>query len=227
MKALRVAALLLTLGSVAGADAVLAGCGSTNRARSPVEAGLEREDLVAVSRDLRQAESSLQREMAATRIAWPLVANGLPTSIPPATQSKVAAAGAAATTILVPAPVSEAQARELTGPAAGIASLFGPFRKLVERGWTLIGAAIDEIDSGSPAAARFARENVALYIDSVYDGHFDAGLIGKSLLTGYRKLGGEKAFGATLPQAEVDALARAYSLVTERLQPHPGAKLGS
>jgi hypothetical protein len=227
VKALRVAALLLTLGSVAGADAVLAGCGSTNRARSPVEAGLEREDLVAVSRDLRQAESSLQREMAATRIAWPLVANGLPTSIPPATQSKVAAAGAAARAILLPALMSEAQARELTGPAAGIASLFGPFRKLAERGWTLIGAAIEEIDSGPPATARFARENVALYIDGVYDGHFDAGLIGKSLLSGYRKLGGEKAFGAMLPQAEVDALARAYSLATERLDPHSGVKLGS
>ncbi len=227
MKALRVAALLLTLGGVAGAGAVLAGCGSTSSATSPAEAGLEREDLVAVSRDLRQAEGSIQREMAAARIAWPLVADGLPASIPPATQSKVATAGAAAHAILVPPLMSEAQARKLTGPAAGIASLFGPFSRLVVRGWTLTGAAIDEIDSGSPAAARFARENVALYIDGVYDGHFDAALIGKSLLTGYRKLGGENAFGATLPEAEVDALARVYSLATERLDPHSGVKLGS
>ncbi len=227
MKALRVAALLLTVSSAAGAGGALAGCGSTNRATSPAEAGLEREDLVAVSRDLRQAESSLRREMAATRIAWPLVANGLPTSISATTRVAITNASRTAQAIVVPALMSEAQARSLTGPAAGIASLFEPFQRLTERGWTLTGAAADEIASGTPAAARFARENVALYIDSIYDGHFDAALIGKSLLTGYRKLGGEKAFGATLPQAEVDALARAYSLVTERLQPHPGAKLGS
>jgi hypothetical protein len=227
VKALRVAALLLTLSGVAGAGAVLAGCGGTSSPTSPAEAGLEREDLAAVSRGLRQAEGSVQREMAATRIAWPLVANGLPTSIPPATQSKVAAAGAAARAILVPPPMSEAQARELTGPAAGIASLFGPFSKLAERGWTLIGAAITENDSGSPNAATFARANVALYIDAIYDGHFDASLIGKSLLAGYRRLGGEPTFGTTLTEAQVDALARAYSPAAVQLHPHPGVKLGS
>jgi hypothetical protein len=232
VKALRVAALLLiTLSGVAGAGAVLAGCGSASRATSPAEARLEHEDLVTVSRGLRQAESSVGRETIAAKLAWPLVANGLPASIAQATRSRVAVASETARAILVPPPMSEAQTRELTGPAAGIAGLYRTFSKLAELGWTLIGTAIDEVDSGTPAAARFARENVALYIDSVYDGHFDAALIGKSLRAGYRKLSEEKkgfeGFGATLTQAEVDALARFYSPATERLHPHPGVKLGS
>ena len=227
MKALRVAALLLTLSGVAGA-AVLAGCGGTSGgAASPAAIQLQREDLVAVSRALGQATGSAQREMAAARIAWPLLAGGLPASIPPATRPAVSTASRMARAIVVPAPMSETQARLLTGPAAGIAGLFAVFSRLTERGWTLIGAATDQITSGPPAAAAFARENVALYIDSTYDGHFDAALIGKSLLAGYRLLGGEKAFGGTLSQAEADALASAYSPATERLYPHPKVKLGS
>jgi hypothetical protein len=182
---------------------------------------------MAMSHSLRQAEGSLQREMNAARIAWPLVANGLPASIAQATRSRVAAAGGTARAIVLPPLMSETQARELTGPAAGIAGLYRTFSKLAERGWTLIGAAIANIDTGTPAAERFARANVALYIDAIYDGHFDAALIGKSLRVGYHKLGGEKAFGATLTQAEVDALARAYSPATEQLHPHAGVKLGS
>ncbi len=228
MKALRVAALLLTLSGVASASATLAGCGGTSAgAASPAAIQLQREDLVAVSRALRQAAGSAQREMAAARIAWPLVADGLPAPIPPATRPAVSTASRMARAIVVPAPMSETQARLLTGPAAGIAGLFAVFSRLTERGWTLTSAAAVQITSGSPAAARFARENVALYIDSTYDGHFDAALIGKSLLAGYRLLGGEKAFGGTLSQAEADALASAYSPATERLYPHPKVKLGS
>jgi hypothetical protein len=123
--------------------------------------------------------------------------------------------------------MGETQARSLTGPAAGIAGLFRTFDGLTERGWTLVAAAGEEIDSGPAVAARFARANVALYIDSVYDGHFDAALVGKSLLAGYKKLGGAPAFGATLTQAEVSALAGVYSPASERLYPHAGVKLGS
>jgi hypothetical protein len=166
--------------------------------------------------------------MAAARIAWPLVANGLPaTSIPPATRTAVSDASAAAHAIVVPRLMSKPQARSLTGPAAGIAGLFQPFSRLTERGWTLTLAASEEIEGGTPVAARFARENVALYIDSVYDGHFDASLIGKSLLKGYSLLGGQAAFGGTLSEAEVQALERAYSPAGEQLHPHPGVKLGS
>jgi hypothetical protein len=226
VKALRVAALLLSLSGVAAAGAVLAGCGAGS-VTSPAAESLQRKDLMAMSHSLRQAEGSLQREMNAARIAWPLVANGLPASIAQATRSRVAAAGGTARAIVLPPLMSETQARELTGPAAGIAGLYRTFSKLAERGWTLIGAAIANIDTGTPAAERFARANVALYIDAIYDGHFDAALIGKSLRVGYHKLGGEKAFGATLTQAEVDALARAYSPATEQLHPHAGVKLGS
>jgi len=227
MKALRLAALLLTLSGVAGTAGLLAGCGGSSSASTPAAERLQREDLVATVRGLRQAEGSLGREMAAARIAWPLVANGLPASIPPSVRPALSTASAAARAIVVPPLMSETQARSLTGPAAGIAGLFRTFDGLTERGWTLTGAASDEIESGSPTAVRFARENVALYIDSIYDGHFDATLIGKSLLAGYEKLGGASAFGGALTQAEVDALADAYSPATERLHPHPGVKLGA
>ena len=81
--ALRLAMLLLTLGGVAGVAGLLTGCGGSSSASTPAAERLQREDLVAVSHGLRQAESSAGREMTAARIAWPLVANGLPASIPP------------------------------------------------------------------------------------------------------------------------------------------------
>jgi len=227
VKALRIATLLLTLSGVAGAGGLLAGCGGTSRASTPAAEKLQREDLVAVSRSLRQTEGSVRQEMAAARIAWPMVANGLPASIPPTTRPELSSASGAARAIVVPPLMNKPQARSLTGPAAGIAGLFQTFSGLIERGWTLTAAASEEIEGGSPATARFARENVALYIDSVYDGHFDAALIGKSLLKDYTLLGGAAAFGATLTQAEVDALADAYSPASERLHPHPGVKLGA
>ncbi len=77
------------------------------------------------------------------------------------------------------------------------------------------------------AAARFARDNVALYIESIYDGHFDLAQIGKKLSAGYAKLGGAAAFGNTLTPAEVSSLADAYSEASARLHPHVGVRLGS
>jgi hypothetical protein len=227
VKALRLAALLLTLSGAAGAAGLLAGCGSSSGPSTPAAERLQREDLVAIAHGLRQAETSAAREMAAARIAWPLVANGLPATIPPATQTALSIASGAAHAIVLSPLMSKEQARSLTGPASGITGLFRTFYGLTERGWTLIASAGVQIYGGPTAAARFARENAPLYIDSVYDGHFDAALIGKSLLAGYKKLGGAKAFGATLTQAEVEALAGAYSPATERLHPHPGVKLGS
>jgi hypothetical protein len=224
VRALRLATLLLTLGGAAG---LLAGCGGSSSAVTPAAERLQRADLVAVVHGLRQAEPSAAREMAAARNAWPLVADGLPAAIPPSTQASLSAASHAAREIVLPPLMGETRARSLTGPAAGITGLFRTFHGLAGRGWTLIAASGEEISSGSPAAARFARANVALYIDSVYDGHFDAALLGKSLLAGYKKLGGPAAFGAMLTQAEVDALAGAYSPASERLHPHPGVKLGS
>ena len=88
-------------------------------------------------------------------------------------------------------------------------------------------AAIDAIEHGSPTGARFARANAALYIDSIYDGHFSLAQLGKKLLDGYHMLGGQAAFGTALSQREVDALASAYSEATDRLHPHAGVRLGS
>ena len=229
MKALRLAALLLALGGIAaGAAGLLAGCGGSGSTITPAAERFQREDLVAAAHGLRRAEPSAAREMAAARIAWPLVAGGLPAAgpVPPATRTALSVASAAAGAIVLPPLMGEVRARSLTGPAAGITGLYRTFYVLTERGWTLVAAAAGEIDGGSAVAAGFARKNVALYIDSVYDGHFDAALLGKSLLAGYEKLGGPSAFGDSLTQTEVDALAGAYSPATERLHPHSGVKLG-
>lgn len=74
---------------------------------------------------------------------------------------------------------------------------------------------------------KFARENVGLYIESVYDGHFDLAQIGKRLEKGYHNLGGEAVFGSSLTSAEVTVLADAYSEAATRLHPHVGVRLGS
>ncbi|MGH2905092.1 MAG: hypothetical protein ACRDK7_16135 [Solirubrobacteraceae bacterium] len=248
-RVLRPATLLLASAAVAAiAAGLLAGCGSSSgSASTPAAERLQREDLVAVARALRQAEPSAAREMASARVAWPLVANGLPgaannglpgtanglpatDTIPPATHAALAAASRAAHAILVPPLLRKPAARSLTGPAAGIAGLFQSSSGLIERGWTLTTASSAEISSGSPAASRFARENVALYIDSVYDGHFLGGQLGKSLLKAYTSLagtGGASAFGRALTPAEVSALARFYSPANLQLHPHSGVKLGS
>ena len=77
------------------------------------------------------------------------------------------------------------------------------------------------------AAARFARANVDLYIESVYDGHFELAQIADKLHKGYENLGGPAAFGESLTPAEVNALAAAYSEASARLRPHVGVRLGS
>ena len=97
---------------------------------------------------------------------------------------------------------------------------------LCARGWKLLLASLAQIESGTPAAARFARANAPLYIESVYDAHFTLAQIGKKLLAGYDKLGGPRAFGAALTKAEVDGLAGAYSEASDRLHPHVGVRLG-
>lgn len=83
-------------------------------------------------------------------------------------------------------------------------------------------ATIATIAHGPTGAATFAAANSALYIDSIYDAHFNLSLLGKSLLDGYRKLGGQSAFGPKLTQSEVEAIASAYSISGVRLEPHPG-----
>ena len=138
--------------------------------------------------------------MAATKAAWPLIANGLPADTSAISSAAIIAAAASAAQIKMPVLLEETQAVALTGPAAQLAGLFRSYVALATRGWRLIGAALEQTEHGSPASARFARENAPLYIESVYDGHFTLAQIGKKLLDGYRKLGGAAAFGASLTQ---------------------------
>jgi hypothetical protein len=217
--------MLLLLGS--GVAAVFAGCGAGGKSASPEELTLQRSDLVALSRALKDIQGPVASEVAAAKRAWPLVANGLPRNAVAIGRAPIAAAAQSAASIQLPMLLQEAQTAALTGPAAPLAGLVRSYILLATRGWRLIGAAIDQIGQGSTTSARFARQNVSLYIESVYDGHFTLAQIGKQLLAGYRKLGGGAAFGAGLTQAEVDRLASAYSEATDRLHPHVGTRLGS
>jgi len=217
----RGAALLLL-----GGAALATGCGNSQTANT-AELRLQREDLLAVSHALSGAQASVNREVAATKAAWPSVVNSLPAHTSAAARASIQAAARRAAQLTLPAVFQERNATALTGPASGLAGIYRSFSGLAARGWQLIGAAIQQIEHGSPTAASFARANVPLYIDSVYDGHFSLAQIGKQLTAAYTKLGGPAAFDATLTQEEVDALARAYSEANDRLHPHTGVRLGS
>jgi hypothetical protein len=221
---------------------------------------LQRAQFVRLSAGLRSAEGAVQREVSASRGAWPSIAAGLPRTISPALRAAVGKASASATAL--PEPRFLTNVAQLTGPAAGIAGIYENYEHLAERGWRLTSASIDAIAGGTqaggtqaggtqaggtqaggtqaggtqaggtpvgstPAVASFARENSSLYISAIYDGHYDLSLVGKSLTDGYSRLGGPAAFGATLPQGAIGALAAAYSIPSVRLEPHPaGAAKG-
>jgi hypothetical protein len=225
MAAARIAALILAL-STGGAVAAVAvtGCGGASGSgstTSPAELRLERADLAAVSHELLRIEGPVQREVAAARVAWPGIAHGLPVgTLSTSVRRPISVAGLRARQIPVPPLLGEAGAEGLTGPAAEVAGLFRGFNTLTVRGWTQIEASIQTIGGGSPTAAGFARDNVNLYIDSVYDGHFDLGAIGEGVVREYRQLGGSAGFGQGLTPGEVAELGRTYSR-EDRLEPHP------
>ena len=206
----------------------LAGCGGTSRQSTPAALKLQREDLAAASRALKSVEGPVAAEVAATKSAWPLIANGLP-----ATTSTLSGAGQvkwateAAARLRLPVLFGEAQARSVTGPASQLAGLFRSYALLSARGWKLLDAGLAQIESGPPVSARFARENAPIYIESIYDGHFTLAQMGKKLLAAYDKLGGAAAFGASLTQSQVDALARTFSEDRDRLHPHVAVRIGS
>jgi hypothetical protein len=218
----RAVALLLIGGLAVG----VAGCGSHSSA-TPQAEQLERADLVDVSQALIAAAPAVEREVSATKAAWPLIAHGLPDDIHALPRPTIQTAIERTRELKLPTLFEEGEAASITGPGSTLASLFRGFVTLGGRGWKLIGAAIDEIEHGSPAAARFARANVALYIESVYDAHFELAQIGKKLLKDYKDQKGPEAFGETLTQAQVDGLAQTYSEPSDRLYPHTGVKLGS
>jgi hypothetical protein len=158
-------------------------------------------------------------EVAASRAAWSQIAGGLPQAPPPALQKAVSAASASAQAL--PEPPFLVHARQLTGPAAGIAGTYESYDRLAKRGWQLTEVAIGAIASGTPAVSSFERGSSSLYIDAIYDGHFDLSLVGKDLTSAYEQLGGSQGFGTALTQPEIDSLAAAYSIPAVRLEPHP------
>ena len=228
MKALRLAALLLISSGVTGAAGLLAGCGGSSSAITPAAERLQREDLVATAHGLRRAEASTAREMAAARVAWPLVANGLPASITPATRASLSAAEPHRACDRRPTAAEQA-ASPLTDRAGGWHRRPVPDLQRPHRAWLDAHRCGREGDRRRLAGGRDASRGKTSRSTSTASttGTSMAALIGKSLLAGYEKLGGARAFGVSLTQAEVDALAGAYSPATERLHPHPGVKLGS
>jgi hypothetical protein len=175
-------------------------------------------------------QGAVRHEVSASRAVWPLIYNGLPKRMSARLQSGVKAASDVAGAL--PAPSFMAKQATLTGPASGIAGLYEDYDRLAERGWRLTETGVSGIVSGPISVARFVRANSSLYIDAIYDGHFDLSLIGKKLLDGYKKLqslsrehkfAGIGGLGSALTQREVEALAAAYSIPAVRLQPHPGS----
>jgi len=219
----RAALLVLGLAAIA-----LCGCGGgrTTKAHQAME-GLEREDLAAVAHALSKTAPLIRAEVAATKAAWPLVVNGLPADLSRISRPPITAAAESAARLRTPALFEEHAAVAITGPGAGLGGELRGFVVLANSGWRMIGAAIDQIEHGTATARSFARANVNLYIATVYDAHFGLAQIGKQLLAAYKKLGGPAAFGASLTQQEVDALAQTYSEPSDRLHPHTGVQVGS
>jgi hypothetical protein len=215
----RRAAALLALGATLAAAGCGSGAGSTS-----ADLRLQREDLIATARALSQARPEAASEVGATKAAWPLVANGLPAG--GAGRARIAAATRKARALRLPSLFTEQRAAGLTGPGSSLAGTYRAYVGLAGTGWTMIEHALGVSDTGG-AGASFARTNSPLYIESVYDGHFGLAQIGKNLLAGYQKLGGQAAFGKALTGAEVARLGAAYSEPAVRLHPHPGVKLGS
>ena len=231
----RLSAWSLGIALLIGAAMLIAGCGSgsSSHAQSSGELALERAQFEQVSSQLSGLKAAVKREVAASRVAWPSIAGGLPQALGSGLRTAVSAANARAKAL--PEPPFLANARKLTGPASGIAGIYENYEQLAQRGWNLTEAAVQTITSAgsiatnataasasAAAQASFERANSPLYIDAIYDAHFDLSLLGKSLASGYEKLGGPGAFGAALTQAQVNALAEAYSIPAVRLEPHPG-----
>jgi hypothetical protein len=205
---------------------VLGGCADSKHP-TPQAQALERADLLSVARALSEVQAPVAREVAAAKAAWPLIAAGLPAELSDSSRTLIETASQRAAALPLPALFAEQQAASITGPGSSLAGLYRDFAVLAGRSWRLIAATLAQDEHGSTAAVRFARANVNLYIESVYDAHFTLAQIGKKLLAGYSKQGGPQAFGTSLTQAEVSALAASYSEASDRLYPHNSARLGT
>lgn len=212
-----------------GAGLLAGGCGSGSGSTkipttTPAALRLQRGNLAYVANGLLKLERPIRAEVAASRVVWGSVASGLPRTIPEPVLAGVSAASAKASAL--PKPRFLGKSKELTGPAAGIAGLYESFDALSRRGWKLIDAAAVGTNSERPAAARFLRANVWLYISSVYDAHFNLAAIAKNLRRGFTELGGSAAFGGVLTPAEVERVADVYGPDGALLEPHPHLTIG-
>jgi hypothetical protein len=205
---------------------VAAGCAPLSHSSpTAAELALEREQLVEVTEGLGAARPAVARELASARALWPLISTGLPPAPSPSLRALLSTAHARASEL--PRPSFMAYAKRLTGPASSLAGLWEHYARLAERGSALTRAAANWISSSSPATSSYGRSSSALYIDAIYDAHFDLSLIGKYLLDAYRHLGGVHGFAAMLTPVSVDTLASAYSIPAVRLSPHPGRSIES
>jgi hypothetical protein len=148
------AAGLLVAGVLAAA---LAGCGSSSGLAkalqpggSPAERKLERADLAIVGHGLRGAEASIRHEVAASKAAWPVVVNGLPSQLSPAERRAISTATRRAQAIATPRFIS--YAGELTGAAAAIAGLLLSYEGLSQRGWTFTMTAAAAVGSATESS---------------------------------------------------------------------------
>lgn len=211
-------AIAIAVAALVALGAILAVTLSRGESHSPLELRLQRTHLALVAHQLLALEGPVQREAAAARIAWPSLAKGMPSRPDAHLATAVAAASAAAEAI--PTPPFLAIRHELTGPATRVATLFHDFQLLVQQGWSHSSQTIGSLRGGEAAVARFERSNAGLYVDSVYDGNFDASLIGERVLHSYERLGAARAFGVSLTASQVRSIVAVYSPRTCRLVPH-------
>jgi hypothetical protein len=169
----------------------------------------------------------VQSEVQATKAAWPLIIDGLPADIHRLPRAPLRIATERASALRLPSLFEDHNAASLTGPATALAGTFRSYYLLTGRGWRMISAAVEQSEHGPRAAASFARANVALYIESVYDAHFALEQIGKQIPIDYQRLGGAGAFGSSLTPSEVSALAQSYSEAHDLLKPRAQVRLGS
>ncbi len=217
---------MLALALTLGAAVALAGCGR-HKAATPAEAKLENEDFVAVTAALAAAAPQVEAEVAATKDAWPAILAGVKGRPTAATRTKVLLAAQRAAALRLPTLMTEEGSAQLTGPASPLASRFRSFQTLGSRSWQLLESSLDEIERGSHSQAEFARQNLPLYIEGIYDAQFTLAETGKQLLAAYKKLGDQKTFGGSLTTSQIQQLAARYSKERNELSPKEQVKLGS
>ncbi len=245
---------LVNLGAAAittvACAAALAACGGSQLS-STAELDARRADLAQVAHALMGVKEDVAQEVAAARLAWPLLDRGIPQleasrhevahrASDPKARRRARALLAhrerelAQRLATLKRRIAGASARaqriyaplvahseELTGAGSQIASVYELGAGLVNHGLAQIEATLDASRSDSPAARVFLRSNVNTYIISLYDGNFDISLVGKVLERAYTRLGGPKEFRKSLTPTQVAELARAYSARGVQLKPHP------